>query len=222
MATVIRHDDPTEMPAGEAVRGAVYTFNNMRTQGEDYVSNVRAEAAKIIQEANAEAASIRKKAHEAGEAAARQSIEKLLEEKLGKHLITLRPALDSLVSGLDTARDAWLAHWEKSAVSLSIAISERVIRRELENDPGIATEWVREALDLAAGSSEITVRLNPNDHKHLESQVSKLAASISRISDTTIVADEAITAGGCRVETKHGAVDQQLETQLARLEEELG
>jgi flagellar assembly protein FliH len=36
-----------------------------------------------------------------------------------------------------------------------------------------------------------------------------------------IVADESITAGGCRVDTEFGSLDQQLEAQLARITEEL-
>jgi len=35
------------------------------------------------------------------------------------------------------------------------------------------------------------------------------------------VADPDITPGGCRVDTQFGSIDQQLETQLARIEEEL-
>ena len=36
-----------------------------------------------------------------------------------------------------------------------------------------------------------------------------------------IVADPAITLGGCRVETRFGIIDQQFEAQLKRIEEEL-
>ncbi|MBW8885281.1 MAG: hypothetical protein JF612_11035 [Planctomycetia bacterium] len=36
-----------------------------------------------------------------------------------------------------------------------------------------------------------------------------------------IVEDSAIAAGGCRVDTEFGSLDQQLEQQLARIAEEL-
>ncbi|MFQ5550985.1 MAG: FliH/SctL family protein [Gemmatimonadales bacterium] len=36
-----------------------------------------------------------------------------------------------------------------------------------------------------------------------------------------IVADSAVSPGGCFVETEFGNIDQQFETQLARIEEEL-
>ena len=40
------------------------------------------------------------------------------------------------------------------------------------------------------------------------------------LGDAELVADPAITPGGCRVETRFGVIDQQFETQLARIEEE--
>jgi flagellar assembly protein FliH len=36
-----------------------------------------------------------------------------------------------------------------------------------------------------------------------------------------MIADPEISPGGCRIETLHGAIDQQFESQLARIEEEL-
>jgi flagellar biosynthesis/type III secretory pathway protein FliH len=36
-----------------------------------------------------------------------------------------------------------------------------------------------------------------------------------------LVSDATVTAGGCRVETRFGTIDQQFEAQLARVEEEL-
>ena len=41
------------------------------------------------------------------------------------------------------------------------------------------------------------------------------------LGETQIVADAAISPGGCRVETRFGAIDQTFEAQLARVEEEL-
>jgi flagellar biosynthesis/type III secretory pathway protein FliH len=52
-------------------------------------------------------------------------------------------------------------------------------------------------------------------------QIEHLSATLSRLAPSQIVADDAISIGGCRVETKFGAIDQQVESQLRRIEEEL-
>ena len=53
--------------------------------------------------------------------------------------------------------------------------------------------------------------------------VSQSGRSKPRFSEAAaeLAADENISPGGCRVETEHGSIDQQIEAQLARILEEL-
>jgi flagellar assembly protein FliH len=67
----------------------------------------------------------------------------------------------------------------------------------------------------------VTVRLNPADQQTLERQVQQLAAVFAPLATVTVVADESISPGGCRLSTEFGSVDQQLETQLERIKAEL-
>jgi flagellar assembly protein FliH len=87
--------------------------------------------------------------------------------------------------------------------------------------PLITVELIREALQLAAGNERITLRLNPTDHETLRDHIAKLTAEMNSLAETRVVADSSITAGGCRVDTEFGSIDQQLEAQLARITEEL-
>jgi flagellar assembly protein FliH len=41
------------------------------------------------------------------------------------------------------------------------------------------------------------------------------------VGETTFTPDERISRGGCVVETRHGAIDARIETQLARIAHEL-
>jgi len=63
--------------------------------------------------------------------------------------------------------------------------------------------------------------LHPADHQALAPQVESLVAELSSLGAAEIVAGPEITRGGCRVETRFGVIDQQVEAQLARIEEEL-
>jgi flagellar biosynthesis/type III secretory pathway protein FliH len=55
----------------------------------------------------------------------------------------------------------------------------------------------------------------------LASQVKLLVDEMAGLGDTQVVADAAVSPGGCRVETRFGAIDQTFEAQLSRIEEEL-
>ncbi len=131
------------------------------------------------------------------------------------------PAVREAVAGVEQAKAAWLTHWERSALGLATAIAERVIRREVARTPEITLSLVTEALELAAGSSEVQLRMHPDDLAALGSHVEQLLAEVGRLGAAALVADAAISPGGCRVDTRHGTIDQQFEAQLARIAQEL-
>jgi flagellar assembly protein FliH len=193
----------------------------MRGQASEYLDTVRQEAAKIIQQAHLDAERIRRQAEVAGRKAAEAAAERILEEKVTKRMETLLPALEQIVRQIDDAKGEILSHWERSALNVISAIAERVIRRELAQQPEIALELIAEALRLATGAVDITLHVSPADHKNLGSQIERLGATLARLAPNQVVADAAVSVGGCRVETKFGEIDLQIESQLRRIEEEL-
>jgi len=54
----------------------------------------------------------------------------------------------------------------------------------------------------------------------LGNAVQVLIQEMSGMGSPEVVADPAVTRGGCRVETRFGTIDQQFEAQLARIEED--
>lgn len=220
MATIIKRESQQHQ-SGKAMRGVAYDLSDMEVQADDYLDTVRSEAIKIIQEAKQESAKIREQAEAAGRKAAEEAIERILDDKVAKQMKSLTPALTMAVTQIDDSRQEWLRHWEVSAIQLACSMAQRIIRQELKSQPKIAQDWIEEALRLSAGAGEITLRLNPTDHETLGAQVSRLAEVFRPAAPTKIVADETITKGGCRVDTEFGSIDQQIETQLERIAEEL-
>jgi flagellar assembly protein FliH len=221
MATIIRKDSPRETNTGRAVQPIAFSFADMRGQASNYLDVVREEAAKIVQAAHAEAEQIRRQADAAGRKAAESAVERILDEKVARRMDTLVPALEQLVMQVNDAKSELLGHWQRSAVRVSTAMAERIIRRQLEREPQITVDLVEEALRLAAGTAEITVHLSATDFENLGPQVQRLAESLSQLAPSKVVSDPEITTGGCRVETRFGEIDLQIESQLRRLEEEL-
>jgi flagellar assembly protein FliH len=216
MATVIK----STLSARNALPIA-FNFEDVAEHAKGYVDDVQARAAAIVTDAQRQADAISRRAEAEGRQAALRAVEKVMDEKVGKRMETLLPALEKVVAELSDARQSWLRHWEQSTVRLAARIAQRVIRRELVQQPEIKIDLVREAIEMASGSPHLRISLHPEDFESLGGQVQKLTQEIARAAAAEIVADETVSVGGCRVETRHGLIDQQIESQLERIVAEL-
>jgi flagellar biosynthesis/type III secretory pathway protein FliH len=224
MSTIIKATD-----RNRGVHGVPFNFDDVADQvtrqANEYLKKVRAEAAAILANARSraeqEAGAIRRQAEAEGLGAAQRVVDDRVAADVGKQIQALMPALQEAIGQIRNSRQAWLAHWEKTAVHLAAAIAQRLIRRELEKRPELTLTLIREALELAAGSAEVRLHLNPADAEALAPHVGKLVKELSPVAPAQILPSPQITPGGCRVETRFGAIDQQWEAQLARIEEEL-
>lgn len=194
-----------------------FNFEDMAARANQYLDGVRGEARKIVAQAQREAAGIKQRAKAEGYEAGQQQVVEIVRSQLASVL----PALRQAVQDVEQARQAWLAHWEGAAIHVATAIAGRIVRREITETPAFATEKLREALELAAGASHLRIRLNPADHAAMDGQADVLAKDLAPLATCEITPDVNITPGGCRVETSFGFIDQQIEAQLARIEEEL-
>lgn len=212
---------PAEHRSGTSVQPVAFSFADISSRADEYLGTVRDQAAAVIAEAHQEAETIRRRAEDAGRKAAQDAIEQILADKVAGQMETLRPAIERLVADLDAARSVWQEHWDRAGIKLAVAIAERIVRRQLEPRPEITLDFVREALEMAAGACDVVVHLNATDYENLGQQATGLAEALGPLAPTEIVADADVSPGGCRVETRFGQIDMQLEAQLARIEQEL-
>jgi flagellar assembly protein FliH len=217
MATIIRKDSARQMPSGRAQGAVAFSFADMRGRADDYLKTVQQEAAKIVQQAHQQAEQIRREAEVAG----RKAAEDAVEQKVARRMDAALPALEQLMRQLNDAKGELQSYWEQSAVKVATAIAARIIRREVAHQPQITLDLIAEALRLAAGSAEITLHVSQTDYETLTSQINRLAKTLCQLAPSAIVADASIGPGGCRVVTKFGEIDQQIESQLRRIEQEL-
>ena len=196
-----------------------FQFGDM---GNAYLQKVRAEAASIVKQARDEAAKVKAQAAEDGKKAAVAAAEATLKTRIDQQLQTLTPTLQNAVQQIQQSRQTWQRHWEQHALRLALGIAEKVIRRQIAQQPEITLELIREGLELAIGQERITVRLNPADHAALGDRVLKISQHLARLGQVQVISDPQITSGGCRIDTEFGNIDQRVETQLSRIAQELG
>lgn len=219
MAGIIKAGSASSSDGG--VQRVVFNFDDMSSAADVYLQQVRQEAAQILARAKQQAEQIRGQAQQQGRQQAVQQAEAEMTNKVRQQLAGVLPALEQAVAELEQARHEWRQQWEQKAVHVAAQIAAHVIRRELRQTPEITLTLVREALELASGSERVQLRLNPADRQALGEAVDELAARLSKLGPADIVADPAVSLGGCIVSTDFGDIDQRIEAQLKRIEQEL-
>ena len=213
MATIIRLADPSHDPHAVA-----FNFDDLTAQAAEHVTQANAQAAKIVAEAQQEAESIRQQAADEGRQAAIRAAKQTAVEQVAPALSALRQAVADLHR---PSKRGWRIGnrapciWPRPSPRESSAASLAGNRRS-------RSRLVREALELAAGSP--SVRAAPQSAGSQEARARRCERADRghvRPRRRRGAADATIERGGCRVETRFGTIDQQFESQLKRIEEEL-
>ncbi len=223
MATVIKSGQQRQN--NHAPKSVAFNFDDMAVKAEEYLGKIRQQAGLIVSEAHEQARKIKEQASVDGrQQAIEQALQQVRQEARASRtdeLETLRSALQQAIHIIQQARSEWRQQWEENVVRLAGAIAERILRHELEKQPTLSLNVVRESLELASGARQLRVRLNPNDCVALGDQIQAFVDEFSGLGAAEIVPDAEIERGGCLVQTEFGAIDQRVATQLARITEEL-
>jgi flagellar assembly protein FliH len=145
------------------------------------------------------------KGYEQGERAGAEAGAKRAEAMLRR----LAQTLDELAD----VRRSMIRQTERQMVQLALAIAKRVVRREVALDGDLTLTMARVALDRLGDSTSVTIRLNPDDFEATVRRHDQLQAS----QHVRVVADPAVTRGGCLVESDFGYVDATVDAQFQEL-----
>jgi flagellar assembly protein FliH len=107
---------------------------------------------------------------------------------------------------------------EEDVVKLAMAVSRRILHREIATDPEALRGLVRAALDKLDGREIHRVRANPLDVPVLEDHFRSLFEKMGLPRKIEILADAALERGAAIFETAHGALDASVDTQLKEIE----
>lgn len=98
-------------------------------------------------------------------------------------------------------------------------LARQIVRSELTTRPELVAQVAHEALDtLLLSAQHITLRVHPDDHP----LVAQGAAEVLAARGARLLADPAMTRGGCLVESDIGVIDATLENRWRRAAASLG
>lgn len=100
-------------------------------------------------------------------------------------------------------------------LELSMSIAKKVIKHEVTTDIQVVVDTVMDALRLLSKNEpKIVLRVNPIQVQYLKDTLPDKIKSIGMETKLSILSDEAVSEGGCIIQTNNGMIDATVEAQL--------
>ncbi len=109
----------------------------------------------------------------------------------------------------------------RDAVTIAMAMADRMIKHEIRHNSGLSKTIMRNAITMAAGHDQIKVRINPLDHETVRSMAEQELSEAEFNTKIEIVQDRNVQRGGCLIETAFGVIDARIDQQLSTLHKAL-
>ena len=203
------------------LHAAAFQLADVSDQANAYVTAARAQAQEILAAAEREADSIRRRAEQQGLQAAITKVEQTKRREVSIQLQSLLPALEKAIQAFNDMRQNWVERWEAHSIQIACAIASRIVRRQVQVEPRLALDLLRETLELAAGSNSLRIHLHPDDYSLLGDEARQICDAWQRAIAVEILADSQVPKGSCRATTEFGDIDQRFTQQLERIAQEL-
>jgi flagellar assembly protein FliH len=150
----------------------------------------------------------------------RQGAEAGLKQALDEQSQALRDAVAALAEAsqqIEQSRVALEAEALQDVVELSLAVARRVTKRQGEIDPAVLRENLRDAMRLVVHASDLRIAVHPTQRLTLDEALPALSLEFPQLAHVAIIEDPALSPGGCRVHTRGGKIDADLDAQLGRI-----
>ncbi len=122
--------------------------------------------------------------------------------------------LNKAILDIDRQRGELLRTAEAECAELALRIARKIIDEHVRIDTNILISSFKKAVSLLLDKSKLLVRVAPDQHATIKSQLDTLYAMDDNIEHIDIEADPRVGAGGCVVETEAGNVDARIESQF--------
>ena len=206
-----------------------FSMKDIEMQARALIARAKERAEGLLIEAQKEAEQLKASAKVEGLVEGkREGLAKGLEEgrkngaqqALSEHrtqLANLIKALTESAAELDASRQQLEAEALTEVIDLSVAIATRVTKRQGLIDPQVLTENVNEAMKLVVASSDVRIALHPSQKQYFLDTLPNLQMTWPALKHVQIVEDETLAPGGCRIFSKGGQIDADLDGQLDRV-----
>jgi flagellar assembly protein FliH len=206
-----------------------FSMADVERHAKAMLMRAKTQAEEILEEAHREAVAVRESARIDGHTLGKQEglVAGMEEGKKAGHQQALnenRTQLTNLVKSLTAAMTDIDAHRRKikadavqDVIELAIAIATRVTKQQGAADPSVAKANVAEAMNLVTHAGDVRIGVHPQQKASLQQELPALKMQWPGLSHVELVEDATLAPCGCRIFTRGGMVDADLDVQIARV-----
>ena len=143
---------------------------------------------------------------------------KELEINLKKDFQEKIQLIENFLKKLENEAQNLIINMDKEVLNLALEIANKLVLKEIKIDPEVPIRIIKEALNYIAEGTELNIKVNPEEYKFLEENLSKHIAPSQKIK---LIPDESISKGGIFIETSLGVIDATFEKRWKKLLETL-
>ncbi len=118
---------------------------------------------------------------------------------------------------LDNTYHELAQRYEEKIIALICKISEKVVLAKVEIDDEIVKETMLDALKTLSEPEDITLSVSIEDYEYVEMVKEDLFEFIKTLKSVSVISDTSVKRGGCRIETKEGYVEVDIEEKLEKV-----
>lgn len=121
--------------------------------------------------------------------------------------ITLLTGLEQTLSQAIQEKDDVIVQAEKQILELAIAIARKIVRTEIQLNPAVIEETLKQAIGKVTDRDSVTVYINVKDLERVTKRRNEVLRHLDPGSRVTVVEDENIEPGGLIISTQLGNID---------------
>ncbi len=138
-------------------------------------------------------------------------------ERTSKEINSRLNEMDQLFSSIRNLKKDLIDHNETHVVQLAFHMAKRLAHVEIQSDPKVVTEVIRDAIEKAQADEEVTVQVSPSQVEFLETLKAETGRDFEFLKQVKLEPIEGITPGGCVIETNYGEIDARFEERVSKL-----
>jgi flagellar biosynthesis/type III secretory pathway protein FliH len=142
------------------------------------------------------------------------------ERALSEQLLQQRNEMAELQNGVINSLKQMLPQiareMESALIELALESAKKIVSG-VKIDARVVETVVREALTQVQDTSDVSIRLHPEDLALLRKHKSQLLEGLPETGPLRFAASDDVSRGGCIVQTRFGLIDAQRETKLELL-----
>jgi flagellar assembly protein FliH len=208
---------------------AAFSMKDIETQARALIARARQQADQLLTEAQKQAEQLKKQSIEQGykDGFAKGTAEGTQAGKKSGHdqaLAEHRSQLTQLVQAITAAicdfnkqRQTLETEAISDVVALAMAIARRVTKRQCDLDPGVLAANLSEAMKLVVHATDLRVAVHPSQKKTLLDELPNLQMQWPALAHVELIEDPKLSLGGCRVQSRQGVINADLDQQLDRV-----